>query len=104
MARNIASTAVIHPGVRFEGDVAIEDWCVIGALPAETDEPRPETVIGDGAVIRSHTIIYAGTSIGKNFHSGNKANIREYNIIGDDVSIGTHAVVEIGRASGRERV
>jgi acetyltransferase-like isoleucine patch superfamily enzyme len=39
-------------------------------------------------------VIYAGNTIGKNFQTGNKVNIRESNRIGDNVSIGTLSVVE----------
>jgi len=53
-----------------------------------------ETVIGEGAWIRSHTVIYAGNRIGRNFQTGNKVNIRELNEIGDNVSIGTLSVIE----------
>lgn len=53
-----------------------------------------ETIIGDDAVIRSHTIIYAGNIIGRNLQTGNKANIRELNEIGDEVSIGTLTNIE----------
>lgn len=60
-----------------------------GCAPGEL-----ETVIGDGAVIRSHTVIYAGNIIGCGFQTGNKANIRELNTIGDDVSVGSLSVVE----------
>jgi acetyltransferase-like isoleucine patch superfamily enzyme len=52
------------------------------------------TKIGDGAVIRSHTVIYAGNEIGRNFQTGNKVNVRESNRIGDNVSIGTLSVIE----------
>lgn len=50
--------------------------------------------IGSGAWIRSHTVIYAGNAIGRNFATGNKVNIRESNEIGDDVSVGTLTVIE----------
>ena len=52
------------------------------------------TVIGEGAVLRSHTVIYAGNAIGRNFQTGNKVNIRESNRIGDNVSVGTLSVIE----------
>ena len=39
-------------------------------------------------------MIYAGNTIGANFQTGNKANIRELNEMRDDVSIGTLSVVE----------
>jgi acetyltransferase-like isoleucine patch superfamily enzyme len=88
----IAKTAVIYPNVKMGNDVVVEDFCVIGA-PFK-DSRQEETIIGDGATIRSHTVIYAGNRIGRNFQTGHKANIRELNVIGDNVSIGTLSVVE----------
>lgn len=88
----IAKTAVIHPGVQLGQNVTVEDFCIIGA-PFKGWDGEP-TIIGDNAHIRSHTVIYAGNYIGKNFSTGNKANIRELNVIGNDVSIGTLSVIE----------
>ena len=89
----IAKTAIIHPGVTLGDDVTVEDFCIIGApFKGQTDDVV--TSIGRGAVIRSHTVIYAGNVIGDNFQTGNKANIRECNSIGNNVSIGTLSVVE----------
>ena len=90
----ISERAVIHPNVQLGADVTVEDFAVIGVPPKGAAPGEFETVIGDGAVIRSHTVIYAGNVIGKNFQTGNKANIRESNEIGDDVSIGTLSVIE----------
>jgi acetyltransferase-like isoleucine patch superfamily enzyme len=88
----IAETARLYPHVKLGNNVIIEDFCVIGApFTGQTDE---ETIIGDNAVIRSHTVIYAGNKIGADFQTGNKANIRELNSIGDNVSIGTLSVLE----------
>jgi acetyltransferase-like isoleucine patch superfamily enzyme len=39
-------------------------------------------------------VIYAGNTIGRNFQTGNKVNIRESNQIGDNVSVGTLSVIE----------
>src|SRR3990172_10137553 len=88
----IADTAKIYPQVKLGENVVIEDFCVIGA-PFK-GRGNEETLIGDNAIIRSHTVIYAGNRIGANFQTGNKANIRELNDIGDDVSIGTLSVIE----------
>jgi acetyltransferase-like isoleucine patch superfamily enzyme len=88
----IASTAVIHPNVKLGRDVIVEDFCIIGCPFAGSK--AEETVIGDGSIIRSHTVVYAGNRIGRNFQTGHKANIRELNTIGDNVSIGTLSVVE----------
>lgn len=90
----ISKTAIIHPGVKLGKGCVIEDFVIIG-VPSKGSVPGElETVIGNNAVIRSHTVIYAGNKIGNNFQTGNKANIRELNEIGDDVSIGTLSVIE----------
>jgi acetyltransferase-like isoleucine patch superfamily enzyme len=81
----VVSTSKIYPNVSIGSDSTIEDYCIIG---------EEATIIGERAVIRSHTVIYAGNSIGRNFQTGNKVNVRELNEIGDDVSIGTLSVVE----------
>jgi acetyltransferase-like isoleucine patch superfamily enzyme len=88
----ISVTARVFPNVRIGQNTVIEDYCIIGA--SFRGQKNEETVIGDNAVIRSHTVIYAGNKIGNNFQTGNKANIRELNMIGDNISIGTLSVVE----------
>lgn len=88
----IANTAIIHANVELGENVVIEDYCIIGTLfNGYLDE---KTIIGNHAIIRSHTVIYAGNTIGNHFQTGNKANIRELNTIGDNVSIGTLSVIE----------
>ena len=89
----IADTARIFPLVGFGSDPVVEDFCLIG-IPAVGASKSAETIIGDHALIRSHTVIYGGNRIGSNFQTGNKANIRECNTIGNHVSIGTLSVVE----------
>jgi acetyltransferase-like isoleucine patch superfamily enzyme len=90
----ISKNAIIHPNVRLGADCVVEEYAVIGAPPAGSRPGELETVIGDNAFIRSHTVIYAGNNIGSNFQTGNKANVRELNTIGNNVSIGTLSVVE----------
>jgi acetyltransferase-like isoleucine patch superfamily enzyme len=92
MKSKVSETAIIYPNVSLGNNVIIEDFCIIG-LPFNRIKEE-KTVIGDGAIIRSGTYIYAGNKIGKNFRTGNKVNIRELNNIGDNVSIGTLSVIE----------
>lgn len=89
---SIASSSVIYPGVVLGKNVVVEDFCIIGRPPNQTEILK--TVIGDNSTVRSHTVIYAGNQIGEHFQTGHKANIRENNSIGDHVSIGTHSIVE----------
>ncbi len=91
----ISPLAVVAPGVELGDGVTVEEFCLIGrhtGRNADAD-PRP-TRVADNATIRSHTVIYAGTTIGARFQSGHHALIREANTIGDDVSIGSLTVVE----------
>jgi acetyltransferase-like isoleucine patch superfamily enzyme len=88
------STSKVFANVSLGNNCVLEDFCLIGAAPRGARDGELATRIGDGAVIRSHTVIYAGNEIGRNFQTGNKVNVRESNQIGDDVSIGTLSVVE----------
>jgi acetyltransferase-like isoleucine patch superfamily enzyme len=90
----ISNTSEIHPNVTLGDNCIVEDFAIIGAPPRGYQSGELSTVIGNNALIRSHTVIYAGNTIGDNFQAGNKVNIRELNKIGDNVSIGTSSVVE----------
>jgi acetyltransferase-like isoleucine patch superfamily enzyme len=87
-------TCRVHENVVLGDGSQLEDYCIIGVPPRGKGDGELPTTIGDGAVIRSHTVIYAGNAIGRNFQTGNKVNIRELNRIGDDVSVGTLSVIE----------
>jgi acetyltransferase-like isoleucine patch superfamily enzyme len=84
----------IYAGVELGKDSMVEDYCVLGVPPRGKGPGEIETKIGPGAQLRTHTVIYAGNKIGKNFQTGNKVNIREMNDIGDNVSVGTLSVIE----------
>jgi dTDP-4-amino-4,6-dideoxygalactose transaminase/acetyltransferase-like isoleucine patch superfamily enzyme len=90
----IAPTAIIHPNVRFGRDVIVEDYCIIGHPHKGDSLGELETVIGDGTVIRSHSVVYAGVSIGTGCKIAHGSFIREYTTIGDWTSIGLNVVIE----------
>ncbi len=93
-------TSQIFKNVLLGEGVVIHPPCIIGFPPRGRQDGELQTIIGDGAVIRPFTTIYAGTTIGRNFQTGQGASIREDNVIGDDVSVGTHAVLEFGNRIG----
>lgn len=84
----------IYPKVSLGEGPIIGDYCILGEPPRGKKAGELPLVIGKKALIRSHTIIYAGNEIGDNFQSGHGVKIREDNIIGNDVSIGTLASLE----------
>jgi acetyltransferase-like isoleucine patch superfamily enzyme len=98
--------------IRIIGDVKIYDNVsigkgsviygpsVLGQPPRGHKEGEFELVIGRRAVLRPFTTIYAGTTIGDDFQSGQGASIREDNLIGNNVSVGTNAVLEFENKIG----
>jgi acetyltransferase-like isoleucine patch superfamily enzyme len=97
--------ARIFDGVILGDGASVDETAIIGVPPVGAEEDALQTVIGPGAVIRSHTVIYAGVRIGARLNTGHGAMIREDNVLGDDVSVGTNAVLEFGnRLGNRVRV
>ncbi len=88
------TTSKVFENVTLGQGTVVEDFCIVGTPPRGSRDGELPTTIGDGSVIRSHTVIYAGNVIGRNFQTGNKVNIRESNRIGNNVSVGTLSVVE----------
>lgn len=84
----------IYPNVLLPPDAQIDEFVILGKPPRGKQAGDLALTVGAGCVIRSHTVIYAGNSIGVNFQTGHSVSIREENTIGDNVSIGTHSVVE----------
>jgi acetyltransferase-like isoleucine patch superfamily enzyme len=90
----VSETCRIYPNVEIGAGAEIDDFVIIGVPPRGKGPGELKTVIGRNAVIRSHTVIYAGNTIGDDFQTGHHVMIRECNEIGSQVSIGTHSVVE----------
>jgi acetyltransferase-like isoleucine patch superfamily enzyme len=88
------ATYKIHPNVKLGEQCTIGDHVIIGYPPRGKQPGEIETVIGDRAVIRSHTIIYAGNVIGDDFQTGHMVMLREANRIGSSVSLGSQVVIE----------
>jgi acetyltransferase-like isoleucine patch superfamily enzyme len=57
-------------------------------------EPLPPTVIGDGTIVSTGAIVFAGTRIGARVIVGDQACVRERVDIGDDVVVGRGVLVE----------
>ncbi len=86
--------AVVHPNVQLGEGVEVGPFVLLGCPPRGAAPGELPLVIGAGAVLRSHTVIYAGTTIGRGFQAGHGVMIRERTTIGDGCSIGTGSVVE----------
>ncbi len=96
----IHPTAVVAPNVELGLGSMVAEYAVLGRAPRGKRDGEAPLIIGPGAEIRPFTTIYAGTTIGARLRTGQGASIREDNIIGDDVSVGTHASLEFGNRIG----
>lgn len=56
--------------------------------------------IGNGAIIRSRSVIYAGSTIGDHLNLGHNVVIREENRIGNNVSIWGNTTIDYGSLIG----
>jgi acetyltransferase-like isoleucine patch superfamily enzyme len=85
---------LIYPNVDVPEDAFVGEFVILGEPPRGKRAGEAATRIGARAVIRSHTVIYAGNTIGDDLQTGHGALVREDNEIGHRVSIGSHAIVE----------
>ena len=84
----------LYKNVEFGNNLNTGEYVVIGIPPIGGKESELRTIIGDNALIRSHTVIYAGNVIGDNFQTGHGVMVREENRIGNNVLVGTGSVIE----------
>jgi acetyltransferase-like isoleucine patch superfamily enzyme len=89
----VSPLSVVADNVELGAGSVVEELCVVGRYSG-SDMTTGRTVIGAGAKVRSHTVIYAGNTIGARFQTGHHVLLRESNNIGDDVSIGSMTVIE----------
>lgn len=84
----------IHSNTKIGENSKIGDYTIIGEPPRGRKIGQLETIIGRNAIIRSHTVIYAGTRIGDDFETGHGVLIREGNVIGSKVLVGSYTILE----------
>lgn len=89
----IDNNTIIRSYTKIGANSFIGSNCIIGEYWMDFCLDRKPhmhpLIIGKSALIRSGTVIYAGSEIGKSFQTGHQVTIREKSKIGDNVSIGT---------------
>lgn len=83
--------AWIGPDVEIGDGSMIGSHCVLGHQPAAG---RGRLIIGEHAVVRSHSVIYAGSSFGSHLETGHSAVIREGTVAGRNLRVGTHTEIQ----------
>jgi acetyltransferase-like isoleucine patch superfamily enzyme len=96
----IHPTATVYPGTVLGEGVKVLENAVVGKQPSLSPrstakrEPLPPTEIGDGTIVSTGAIVFAGTRIGARVIVGDQACVRERVDVGDDVVLGRGVLVE----------
>jgi acetyltransferase-like isoleucine patch superfamily enzyme len=90
----VADLAVIRECAKIGPDSRVDEFCLIGEGAEALPEDQRLLTIGPRARLRSHAVVYAGSTIGEDFHAGHHVLIREMSILGNRVSVGSHTILE----------
>jgi len=89
----IGDGTVIYDNVEIGDNSIVANNCVIGEplndYYSNENYINPKTIIGENSLIRSHSIIYAGSIFGDFFQTGHRVTIRENTEMGNNCSVGT---------------
>jgi acetyltransferase-like isoleucine patch superfamily enzyme len=100
MAADVHPTATVYTGTVLGDGVRILENAVVGKQPSLSPrsttkrEPLSPTVIGDGTIVSTGAIVFAGSQIGARVILGDQSCVRERVTIGDDVVLGRGSLVE----------
>lgn len=105
----IGAYTVVHSHAKIKSNVTIGSHCVIGhpskkeliGIDHSYEDPKlkdlitkdPATVIGEGSVVRSGSVIYTHTKVGEKLNTGHYAIIREHTNLGEHCLVGSHTVL-----------
>ena len=90
----IGDNTIIYDNVEIGDNTVICNDCVIGEPLNDyysniEQYVNPITIIGAESLIRSHTVIYAGNTMGDHFQTGHRVTVRENTTFGSHCSLGT---------------
>jgi acetyltransferase-like isoleucine patch superfamily enzyme len=98
--------AVVYEGTVLGRGVRVLEGAVVGKQPVlsprSTAPPEPVAParLGEGTVVSTGGIVFAGTELGRRVVIGDQACVRERVVVGDDVVIGWGVLVENDTAIG----
>jgi acetyltransferase-like isoleucine patch superfamily enzyme len=97
---DVHPTAVVYPGTVLGEGVKVLEHAVVGKQPALSPRSTAKrellqpTEIGDGTVVSTGAVVFAGSKIGARVILGDQSCIRERVTIGDDVVVGRGSLIE----------
>jgi UDP-3-O-[3-hydroxymyristoyl] glucosamine N-acyltransferase len=86
----VGAFTIVHPNVVLQAGVRIGSHCTIGE-PSGGGEPLR---LGAGSTVRSHSVLYEGSSFGPGLQTGHHVLIRSGVSAGSNVVVGTQCDLE----------
>src|SRR6185436_6088248 len=96
----IHPSAIVHAGTVLGEGVKVLEGAVVGKQPTLSPrstakrEPLPPAELGDGTIVSTGAIVFAGTTVGARVILGDQSCVRERVTIGDDVVLGRGSLIE----------
>jgi len=93
-------TAIVYPGTKLGEGAKVLEHAVVGKQPSLSPrstakrEDLPPAEIGDGTIVSTGAVVFAGARVGARVILGDQSCIRERVVVGDDVVIGRGSLVE----------
>ncbi|HUK44842.1 MAG TPA: acyltransferase [Gaiellaceae bacterium] len=100
MSAEVHATAIVYPGTVLGEGVRVLENAVVGKQPSLSArstakrEPLPPTAIGDGTIVSTGAVVFAGSTVGARVVLGDSSCVRERVTIGDDVVLGRGSLIE----------
>jgi acetyltransferase-like isoleucine patch superfamily enzyme len=96
----IHPSAIVYPGTKLGEGVKVLEHAVVGKQPSLSPrstakrEQLPPAEIGDGTIVSTGAVVFAGAKVGARVILGDQSCVRERVSVGDDVVIGRGSLVE----------
>jgi acetyltransferase-like isoleucine patch superfamily enzyme len=96
----IHPSAIVYPGTKLGEGVKVLENAVVGKQPSLSPrstakrEDLPPAEIGDGTIVSTGAVVFAGAKVGARVILGDQSCVRERVAVGDDVVIGRGTLVE----------
>jgi UDP-2-acetamido-3-amino-2,3-dideoxy-glucuronate N-acetyltransferase len=100
-------TAVVYPGTVLGEGVHVLEYAVVGKQPVlsprstASRQELPPAELGEGTVVSTGAIVFAGSRIGARVIVGDQACVRERVTLGDDVVVGRGSLIENDTTIGK---
>ncbi len=100
MPAEIHPTATVYPGTVLGEGVKVLEGAVVGKQPTLSPrsttkrEPLPPAELGDGTIVSTGAIVFAGSRVGARVILGDQSCVRERVLVGDDVVLGRGSLIE----------